>query len=464
MITHPVTWLGALGSAAMALFEMWDYAPVLNRVSVTLAWTMLPLAASVALVTGWAVLRAMGRSDTQPSVVMPLSMDRRVGGILIGLLWPAALTLLLQLTLLAWVWARDPVTSIAWAELLVGPLYVMFAGAFAAALARWIPHPASPIFSILGLLGLMVIFPYDQTDWGRRIGLEWLQPMAWPEDIIPYEVAFRPAGAHLGYLFGLFLLLAGIAAAGRSWTATMVLGTGLVLAVVLGTAQMGDITDSQRAEAIGLLVGDDLQCETRGDITFCFMPGYGNWVDDWVAAAEPILAAAPREAIDMIKIRQYPVHNTFLLDGQDYNSWWWIEQAYEDFVARDVMPVGSTLASWTRSYEIAGALASRISGCDFFGAECPGEASRMISLWLAAHEPQIRSNVSYQASPDSDYASVADCMVAELWARPDAQTLIHANWKKLIAPETSYEDAGAILGVSVPTGYDQNGALIGGCP
>jgi hypothetical protein len=87
----------------------------------------------------------------------------------------------------------------------------------------------------------------------------------------------------------------------------------------------------------------------------------------------------------------------------------------------------------------------------------------MISLWLAAHEPQIRSNVVYQASPDSDYASVADCMVAELWTRPDAQTLIHANWEELTASETSYQDAGVILGISVPNGADEYGNLIGGC-
>jgi len=460
LITHPVVWLGALGSAAMALFEMWEYAPVLNRVSVTLAWTMLPLAASVALVSGWAVLRARGRNDAQPPVVMPLSMDRRVGGIVIGLLWPAALTLLLQLTLLVWVWTRDPVTSIVWTEVLVGPLYVMFAGALGAAMTRWIPHPATPIFSVLVLLGLMVILPYNQVDWGRRIGVEWLQPMAWPQDIIPYEVAFRPAGLHLGYLFGLALALTGIAVAARTWIGPILLGAGLLLALAFGTAQIGLISAGQRVEAIGQLVGDDLECETRDDVKFCAMPGYDGWIDGWQQALTPILQAAPEDASQGIEVRQYPVHNVFLLDGQDYNDWWWIQPSYEDLAGRDVIPVSSMLASWSH-IEIFGSLAARIVGCDVqFG--CQGESQRIALLWLLLHDPESQSNILETAG--SDYAEVSECMVAELWRNPGSTELIVDNWDVLTAPETSYDQAGEILGVSVPTGYDQNGILVGGCP
>jgi hypothetical protein len=393
-------------------------------------------------------------------------MDRRVGGILAGLLWPALGTLLLQMVLLGWVFTRDPVTSLVWSEFLVGPIYVMFAGALAAALTRWIPHSATPLFTILVLGGLQVVVPYNPEQWGTQIGPAALAPIAWPEDIIPYEVAFRPSTLHLAYLVGLLVVAVGIAVIGRRFAGWAVLGLGIALTATVGPAQLGPITETQRVEAMSHLVGDDadLTCETHDLVRYCAMPGYEGWIDDWNSAAEPILAASPASAIDMIEIRQYPVHNTFLLDGQEFNDWWWIDPSYQDFANRDVVPVGSTLASWTRSYEIAGVLASTISGCDFFGAECPGEASRMISLWLAAHEPQIRSNVSYQASPDSDYASVADCMVAEMWVTPDARTLVHANWEVLTAPETSYQDAGAILGITVPERANEDGNLIGGCP
>ena len=92
VLTHPVVWLGALTAVALSIFALVEEAPVLNRVSVTLGYTVFPIAVAVALVAGWAVLRTRGRTDDHPPAAMPVPMGQRVGGIVLGLLFPAVAT------------------------------------------------------------------------------------------------------------------------------------------------------------------------------------------------------------------------------------------------------------------------------------------------------------------------------------------------------------------------------------
>lgn len=466
IVTHPVVWVGALAAAGMAVFELREQAPVLNRVSVTLAWTMLPLAVVVTLFAGSAVFRAKGKSDADPPVVAPMAMGQRVGGILLGLLWPAGVALLVQSCVLIWVFTLDPVTNLVWTEILAGPLYVLFAGALGAALTRWFPHPATPVLAVLVLGALMIAFPYDQTEWGRRIGPEWLMPLAWPQDIIPYEVAFRPAGRHFIYLVSLVVLVSGLAMLTRDRLGWAVLAVGLVVAAVAGPSQLGAIPESERVAAMDRLVGDDadLTCETHNGVRYCAMPGYQRWIRHWAETIRPVIEAAPASSVDGIELRQYPVHNTSLLDGdyQTYNDWWWFAPAYEDYAERGAVAVGSMLAEWEGLGWVAG-LGPTIVGCEPW-RECPGESQRVAVLWLAVQYPSIQSNTVDDPAWGTEYAAVADCMVKDLWAKPGAASIVLDNWDQLTAAEASYDEAGAILGVSVPTGYDENGILVGGCP
>lgn len=276
MLRHPLLGIGGLAAVGLAVFELIEEAPVLNRVSMTLAWTMAPLAAAVALLSGWAVLRTRARSDAQPPAVSPVAMHQRVTGILLGLAYPAAATLVVQMGLLGWVMTKDPVTSIVWTELLVGPVYVMFAGAFAAALTRWLPHAATPLFALLGLAVVQAVMPYHPEQWGEEIGVAALAPIAWPETIIPYEVSFRPSGLHLAYLAGLVVTLGAVAGFGRRLVTWLALVAGAAAAVLFGAAQIGPVDESVREAAIGRLVGGqaDLLCEAHRGVTYCAMPGY----------------------------------------------------------------------------------------------------------------------------------------------------------------------------------------------
>ena len=457
MILNPVLWIGAVGAVLLAVLELWELSPVLNQVSVTLAWTMFPLAAAVAIAAGWAVIRARGRSDADPPTVMPMGIEMRVAGIILGLAWSTALTLLIQASLLVWLYTRNPVTSVVWAELASGPIYVVFAGVLSVMLTRWFSHPSTPVISVLVLLALVVVGPYDPTTWGRVIGLEWLKPLVWPQSIIPYEVAFRPAALHLGYLAGLAAVLAGLAVVGRGKAGWVVLGLGLGVSVLFGSSQMGPITAAQRGEAITALVGDGLECETRGPASYCTMPGYENWVDDWQQALEPVLTAAAPPALDGLEVRQYPAHNEFLLDGQDYNDWWWIEPSYLDFERRDVVPVGSQMASWKRA-DVARAASAWIADCPIYG-DCPSEGKRVLTLWLMTQNPEIRAIVVENVG-GGEHTQVAECMTVELWDQPDAASKVITNWETLIDPETTYEQAGEVLGVPVPSGPREQGDVL----
>jgi hypothetical protein len=464
MVKHRVVWLGAAASAGLAVFELWDQAPVLNRVSVNLAWTMLPLAVATTLVAGWAVLRARGKSDDHPPVTSPLEMGQRVGGIVLGLIGPATITFLVQILVLGWVFTRQPVTSLVWVEILAGPVYVVFAGSMGAVLTRWFPHSATPLFAALVLGAMMIALPYDQSNWGRLIGPEWLMPLAWPQDVIPYEVVFRPAGLHLVYLSCLTLLVGGVAMSGRSRFGWGLVILGLLGAALSGPAQLGPIPESRRVEAMSRLVGDqaDLTCQTYDSVEYCAMPGYERWIHRWATATEPVIAAAPPSAMAGIEMRQYPVHNTFLLDGQPYNDWWWIAPSYEDYVSRDVVAVGSMAADWEELSWVAG-LSNDIAGCAPWEA-CTGQGQQVVVLWLMTQSSRVRSYTIDDPQWGTDYATASECMVRELWTKPDPSTQILDNWDLLVGPQTTYEEAGDALGVSVPTGYDSDGVLVAGCP
>lgn len=466
MLRHPLVWVGGLGAAGWAVRALWEEAPVLNRVSVTLAWTVLPFGFAVAMVAGWAVLRAKGRSDANPPMVMPIGMAQRVSGIVLGLVYPAAAAFVIQMLVLGWVMTRNPVTSVVWTEVLAAPVYVMFAGAVGAALTRWIPHPSTALFAVVVLGGLMIAFPYRPQDWGNNIGVEWLSPLAWPQDIIPYELAFRPSGLHLGYLVGLSLLVAGIAILGRwpvGWTA---LGIGLVLAFAIGTAQLGLIEPSTREQAISRLVGDtaDLTCETHDSIDFCAMPGYEGWIEKWADSVQPVVSVAPTEVLNKIEVRQYPVHNTFLFGAGvlGEGNWWWVKPAAEDYFAREVVAVGSILAQWTNTDPIRGVSIAAM-GCGKIADDCRGASQQVVLVWLLAHDPRTAEYLSYDAE-HSGSAFVSTCMVTDFWANPAGVSIIRDNWDRLTDPATTYEEAGEIMGVSVPGGYDDDGILETACP
>lgn len=460
-LKHRLSWVGALASVAIAAVELWSEEPVLNRTSVTLAWTMLPIAAAFALIAGGAVHRARGRTDAQPPMIMPLRMEERTAGVVLGVSLAGALvTIVVQLGLLGWLFTREFVTSLVWTELEIGPLYVMFAAALGAALARWISHPASGLITVLALIALVVAIPYRQNDWGRVIGPEWLLPMAWPQGVVPYEVTLRPAALHLAYLGGLAILLVATSVLGRWVPSWALLAIGVAIAVPAGLAQLGPISESRQDAVLERLVGDaaHLQCQDREQVTYCALAGYGRWIPFWIETAEPIVAAAPLGTTSDLEIRQYPTVSPLTAADISGIDQWWIGPTATDLGNRPrVVPVGVVWAEYS-THPLAHALARTIADCR---VQCDGESQTFAFLWLAAHDPGIRSIV--EGNVTGDTAPIADCMVADMWAHADGRALMHENWAMLVDHSTSYKEAGALLGIDVPAAIDEYPQIGEGC-
>jgi hypothetical protein len=445
MLTHPLLWVGTLGAVVLSILELRLEAPVLNRVSVLLSWTILPIAAAVALIAGWAVYRAKGQTDAHPPHILPIPIGHRVGAILVALFYPALVTLLVQAVLLAWVMTRSPVTAVVWTELLAGPLYVILAGAMAAAMTRWLPHPSTPLLTVL-ILGLAMAVTYPSwQDWGTRVGVSWLSPVPWPHDNIPYEVNYRPKTLHLTYLTGLIAVAAVVSTMRRTGGSLIGLSATLVVTVALGLSQLGPVPESWQQAVTGRLVGDDSEvtCHERGAIRYCALPGYEPWIDRWEAAVDPVAQAVPSEVIAGLELRQYPVSvGRYLLEDW-FSGWWWIEAANIDLAQRpNTLPVGSVI-NWNHGHlfqaaEVTAALVGCVDSCE-------SGPRLMIYLWVMANHPEVRASLEA-----GNYPTGASCMARDLLDRPDARNLIHANWDFLTDETTSYHEAADLLGITVP--------------
>lgn len=449
MLTHPLLWVGALAAIVLSVLELRVEAPVLNRVSVMLAWTMLPLAAAVALIAGWAVYRAKGQTDAHPPHVLPIPMGQRVGAIVIALLYPALLVLVLHAGLLAWIMTRDPVTEVVWAELLAGPLYLIMAGAMAAAMTRWLPHPSTPLLTVLVLAVAMAVTYPSWQEWGSSVGFSWLAPLPWPHDNIPYEVNFRPIGLHLAYLGALIAVVAMVSILRRTPGSLITLTGVAVLAVVLGLTQLGPVPESWRQESISRLIGDgsEVSCEVRGGVQYCALPGYEGWIDRWEAAVDPVVQAAPSEVVAGLELRQYPIPSMFVPSGAGldrwFSGWWWMDSIRADLDQRPhTHPLG-TIIYWESGHlMVAANVTTNLLGCE---DTCEGESQQLVYFWLMANHPEVRASLEA-----SEYPTGASCMARDLLDTPGAADLIHDNWALFTNEATSYHQAADLLGVTVP--------------
>ncbi|MCI0545362.1 MAG: hypothetical protein L0Z49_13120, partial [Actinobacteria bacterium] len=170
------------------------------------------------------------------------------------------------------------------------------------------------------------------------------------------------------------------------------------------------------------------------------------------------------EVMEGLEVRQYPVHNTFLLDAGDLGvgNWWWVDQSAEDYGAREVIAAGSIWAPWTRTDFLRGVSVAAM-GCRQLADECQGESQQVVLVWLSLHDPRVAEYLFYEAE-HAGSAHVWTCMVTDFWANPAGASIIRDNWAVLTDPATTYQEAGKVMGVAVPTGYDETGYIATACP
>lgn len=171
------------------------------------------------------------------------------------------------------------------AELAVGPLSVLLAGAFGVLLARLVPTVfAAPLF----VVGAFFVSTMALAITGGQPWLAWLAPVVTEEgaDPLPSDLLGRPAAWHALYLTGLVVLLLGVAVLRSGGRAVLVKGvTALALVATVGGAvgqSTGDSAALVTAREVATRTPEKVQiCVTRGATEYCAFPEWETRVNDW---------------------------------------------------------------------------------------------------------------------------------------------------------------------------------------
>lgn len=202
-----------------------------------------------------AALRARVDRSAELLGTAPLGAPDRTRGLLLGLAFPVAATIVFLAAVAVWhqIWDGVPVATTAGiehlrpsvVEVLQGPLFVAFAGALGVLLARWVPTRLASVLVAAG-----IFFPFAPLlFWGVQAKGRYLAPLVdhrhvvgWADlpdgsgyNIVSgFEVA--AAGWHALYLAGLTGLVAIVALARHGFTRRLRVALLPVLVVTAGAA------------------------------------------------------------------------------------------------------------------------------------------------------------------------------------------------------------------------------------
>lgn len=310
-VRHPLTWLGILGS----LWLMWTWlgrvAPVLERDSIYLAGSLMPLAAATGLVTFYASLR--DRSIPELSASFPVARNQRTLGLALSTVGPLILSLGLTIAGMVYLAWGSPIGGFDWWELAAGPAMIMLLGVGGVALATLLPHP------IVGPLALLVaayleILASPDTSFFSGIptaNFEWLAPWIPPSVSVPVEeLAARLDLPHLVAVAAVIAILTIGSIRGRRWLSLRVVTVG-ALALGLFVASTTIIQPFSGSSFNWVAASEDQPCESRDGTDYCPYPGYEEWVDRWESVVTAVARVAP---VTVDRVLQRP---SFLMWGDE---------------------------------------------------------------------------------------------------------------------------------------------------
>jgi hypothetical protein len=299
LLRHPA-FLSLLGLAVLtsgggAFGE--EVADVLNRDDVDISLLLTLVAWGTLLATNLAALR--GRRDRAGELYETLpapAASRTLGQVL------AALTALpVALVLLAGWWISAelsyPTATVGTprlAELAVGPLLILGAGATGVLVARWLPTALAGPVAVVATIIL-------QSNFGHRHPeLRWLHFVADQPAVLDPWLEIRHAGWHLLYLLGL-VVLAGALAVGRHGfprRLTAVVAAAVAVVLASGWVQTRPPTATQVAAVVGRLERPEAHqfCERRVGVRYCAYPTYRDWIGLWDVPVRGVLARLPAAA------------------------------------------------------------------------------------------------------------------------------------------------------------------------
>lgn len=290
--THPLSWIGVAGS----LWLMWTWfgrvAPVLERDSIFVAGSLMPLAATTGLVTFYASLR--DRSNSELSDALPVGENQRTLALAASTVGPLILALLLTAAGVTYLLTGSPIGSLDWLELAAGPAMVVLFGVGGVLLATLFPHPVAGPLALLIVGYLQALASPDASLFSGipSTNIEWLAPWMPPATYVPVgELRDRPDLFHLVGLGAMTAVFVVGAIRGRRSLWARVVGIAVLVA---GLALASNAIEPFVGSSFDwVAASEDQMCESRDGIDYCHYPGYEDWVDRWQQTISQVSATAP---------------------------------------------------------------------------------------------------------------------------------------------------------------------------
>ncbi|MBI2709190.1 MAG: hypothetical protein HYX34_05790 [Actinobacteria bacterium] len=291
LLRQPLVLAGLLLSIVLFWRETGGASPVLQRDSVYVAKSLLPLAVATLFALNLLGLRDRRLGTEELLAAMPHDDRTRwtawtaVTAVpaLLGAAATAAFTVVLVL--------RGSVGAPAWSELSVGLVLVWLSGLAGLALARWLPSVVAPV--ALVVLAAVATFQLNGDGTSRS---RWLQPFVdFSTKADAIELARRPTVLHGAALAGIAVALGCLLAVRRRRPRQVAAAVSLAGAVAAGGLQLRPASqaDIARARRFALGAPGTQRCASRGQVRACLYPGYVGWSGDYLAAASEVLAGAP---------------------------------------------------------------------------------------------------------------------------------------------------------------------------
>ncbi|MEU9590165.1 ABC transporter permease [Streptomyces sp. NPDC048193] len=352
------------------------------------------------------------------------------------------------------------------AELLVGPLTVLLAGALGVLLGRVLRAPVAAPLLVVCLLFTLVL----GTGPGGTGGLSWLSPVVSEigPDSLPSDLLGRPAAWHALYLAGAALcvgFLAVLVAGGRGPAVRAGLALTLALTVAGGILQARGVDPSPELtaarERASVSPEKEQTCVERGPSTYCAFPEWESRTRAWAGVVDHVQSLAGGAAHDRRLLVRQRIDARYGL-GSD--------TAIPALSAPHQVTVGTAWGG-NRVPEFSTAVAAvLVAGSEeASNAVCDG---RMVTImWLSLSwqdDPvnalrRVRLDDSVEGSAivlsPTDPLSMTEGqtdVVRRLLEKPGPGVAerVKAHWAELTSPDVTTAEAARLLGVAGPATAD----------
>jgi hypothetical protein len=484
MLRHPVA------VAALLIFlGPWIYGwlsggadryPVLHDEAVGMQpWALLVLGGAALVIANLAVLREHRHHTSASYDVLIMPAPWRTAALLLAVLPYAgvvAVVVGIRIAVLAALpGAAGAVNPI---ELVTSPVVVALLGAAGVLLARLIRSAVvAPLAIVVFAVGLF----FALADAAGGAAWAVLLPTV-PSDLpisLPGGLVDRPATRHLAYLVGLVMIVAVAALArsgARSWWTVTAFTTGLALVVGAGAAQFIPDDTVHVARMAATTKPTSIQtCRALGGVTFCTFEDFAPWVSGWDDVVRGVLRPVPAlgRTGPALAVRQRVQAYGYPTDGAVSGPADSDEQARSqresDMAAGtpEAVAVGTSWGDDASEAVFAGSLAYRVvtgravggnlQACGARGALIvwlAGQATKQTASGLRELDAHSWGALEFWDTSLPDSLSVPDRDAAAglaLLHRPESQVapIIEQHWAELIAPGTSTDRFGVLLGVPV---------------